>query len=227
MSCVNSYFISWILGLLIFDVQFIHGLNVCRGDQISNVSLPTELQSEVLLPCFFESDFLNSNQTNESCVVWTHLNSTKREIVEISLDGDTKFWNNRRGRIKAFPKLLESELLYFSIQIRNVQQSDLGVYHCSLFRENCLLAYKRIELHNEPAVTPEDSLTWLIPTGAAGGAALLVVLLVLLVVACKFFKRQENNIMEPVYENTSQTKYTNREKFTNENRMTISNPIYN
>ncbi len=128
---------------------FFTGLNVCRGDQITNVSLPTELQSEVLLPCFFESDFLNSNQTNESCVVWTHLNSTNREIVEIGLDGEAKFWNNRLGRINTFPKLPESELLDFSIQIRNVQQSDLGVYHCTLFRETgCLLAYKRIELHN-------------------------------------------------------------------------------
>ncbi|XP_052413264.1 uncharacterized protein LOC127958437 [Carassius gibelio] len=226
MSCVNSYFISWILGLLIFDVQFKHGLNECRGDQISNVSLPTELQSEVLLPCVFETDFLDSNQTNESCVVWTHLNSTNGGIVEISLDGEAKFWNNRRGRIKAFPKLQHSDLLDFSIQIRNVQQSDLGVYQCSLFRVNCFLAYKRIKLHNEPAVVPVDSLTWLIPTGAAGGVALLVVLLVLLVVACKFFRRQENNIIEPVYENTSQAKFTNREKFTNGNGMKISNPIY-
>ncbi len=86
---------------------------------------------------------------NESCVVWTHLNSTNREIVEIGLDGEAKFWNNRLERIKTFPKLPESELLDFSIQIRNVQQSDLGVYHCTLFRETgCLLFYKRIELHN-------------------------------------------------------------------------------
>ncbi|XP_042580414.1 uncharacterized protein LOC109045818 [Cyprinus carpio] len=227
MPCVNSYFIFWILGLLIFDVQFIHGLNACRKDQISNVSLTTALQSEVMLPCFFESDFLNSNQTNESCVVWTHLSSTNNEIVEISLDGEAKFWNNRHGRIKTFPKLVESELLDFSIKIRNVQQSDLGVYHCSLFREtSCLLAYKRIELQNEPAVVSVDSLTWLIPTGVAGGAALLVVLLVLLVVACKFFKRQENNITEPVYENTSQVKFTNRAKFTNENGVSLSNPTY-
>lgn len=125
------------------------GLNACRKDQISNVSLTTALQSEVMLPCFFESDFLNSNQTNESCVVWTHLSSTNNEIVEISLDGEAKFWNNRHGRIKTFPKLVESELLDFSIKIHNVQQSDLGVYHCSLFREtSCLLAYKRIELQN-------------------------------------------------------------------------------
>ncbi len=128
---------------------FFTGLNECRGDQLTDISLPTDLQSEVLLPCFFESDFLNSNQTNESCVVWTHLNSTNREIVEIGLDGEAKFWNNRLERIKTFPKLPESELLDFSIQIRNVQQSDLGVYHCTLFRETgCLLFYKRIELHN-------------------------------------------------------------------------------
>ncbi len=129
--------------------MFFTGLNACRGDQLTDISLPTDLQSEVLLPCFFESDFLNSNQTNESCVVWTHLNSTNREIVEIGLDGEAKFWNNRLGRIKTFPKIPESELLNFSIQIRNVQQSDLGVYHCTLFRETgCLLFYKRIELHN-------------------------------------------------------------------------------
>ncbi|KAK2911821.1 hypothetical protein Q8A67_003954 [Cirrhinus molitorella] len=119
---------------------------------MTNVKLSIELQSDVLLPCFFKSDLLNSNQTNETCVVWTHLNSTYKNIVEISLDGETKFWNNQGGRIRKFPKLPESELLDFSIQIRNVQQSDLGIYHCNLFRQTCLLAYKRIELHNGQTV---------------------------------------------------------------------------
>ncbi|XP_048044247.1 uncharacterized protein LOC125267036 isoform X2 [Megalobrama amblycephala] len=237
MPCEMSYFISWILKLLLFDVKFIYGLNVCRGDLITNVSLSTELQSEVLLPCSFESDLLKPNRTNESCVVWTHLNT--QDFVEISLDGEAKFWNNRRGRIETFPKLPESELLDFSIRIRNVQQSDLGVYHCKLFREtNCFLAYKIIDLHKV------DSLTWLIPAGSAGGA---VVLLVLLIIACKFFKCKEKNSREPVYENTSnhRAKFTNegsqekksrepayentsnhRSKFTNEGRISHSNPIY-
>ncbi|ROL51427.1 hypothetical protein DPX16_22523 [Anabarilius grahami] len=152
MPCEKSYFISWILRLLLFDVKFIYGLNVCRGDLITNVSLSTELQSEVLLPCSFESDLLKPNRTNESCVVWTHLNT---DFVEISLDGEAKFWNNRRGRIETFPKLPESELLDFSIRIRNVQQSDSGVYHCKLFREtNCFLAYKIIDLHKETSDQP-------------------------------------------------------------------------
>lgn len=51
-----------------------------------------------------------------------------------------KFWNNRHGWIKTFQKLLESEWLNFSIQIRNVQQSDLG-------ETACFLAYKRTELY--------------------------------------------------------------------------------
>ncbi|KAL1274856.1 hypothetical protein QQF64_027670 [Cirrhinus molitorella] len=227
MLCVNSYFISWILGLLIFNVQFIHGLNVCQGVLISNVNVSTELQSDVLLPCSFESDLLNSKLTNDTCVVWTHLNSTNREIVEIPLDGEAKFWSSRRGRIKTFPKLPESELLCFSIQIRNVQQSDLGVYHCNLFSEtSCLLTYKRIQLHNlnsEAAGVSVNSLTWPITAGAAGGAAMLVVLLVLVLVACKFFKCQANNICEPVYENTSQM---HRAKFTSEYKMSVINPVY-
>ncbi|XP_067264343.1 uncharacterized protein [Chanodichthys erythropterus] len=195
MPCEMSYYMSWILRLLLFDVKLIYGLNVCRGDLITNVSLSTELQSEVLLPCTFESDLLKPNRTNESCVVWTHLNT---EFVEISLDGEAKFWNYRHGRIETFPKLPESD---FSIRIRNVQQSDLGVYHCKLFREtNCFLAYKIIDLHKV------DSLTWLIPAGGA------VVLLVLLIIACKFFKCQEKKSSEPVYENTS----NHRAKFTNE-----------
>lgn len=124
---------------------FFTGVNACWGNLTSNVSLSTELQSGVLLPCSFESDLLKSNQTNDSCAVWAHLNT---DFVEINLDGEPKFWNNRRGRIEPFPKLAESELLDFSIRIHNVQQSDLGVYHCKLFREtNCFLAYKIIELH--------------------------------------------------------------------------------
>ncbi|KAF4113047.1 hypothetical protein G5714_005592 [Onychostoma macrolepis] len=64
-----------------------------------------------------------------------------------------------------------------------MQQSDLGVYHCTLFRETgCLLAYKRIELHNVDFQWP-----WMIIAGAAVGGA---VLLVLVIITMKVFKRQ-------------------------------------
>ncbi|XP_055055962.2 uncharacterized protein [Misgurnus anguillicaudatus] len=206
---VKRHVIFWIL-LLILYVTFKHGLNACQTELIANTSLTAELQSDVRLPCSFKSDLLQSNRTDTG-VEWRQLTPAVVDIVEISLEGEAKFWNSKRGRIKTFPKL-ESGLPQFSILIRNVQQSDLGLYHCNLFREiGCLLAYKQIELR--PAVVlvdSENTLTWLIPVAATGGG---VVLLMLLIITFKCFKRKQNISGGPVYENTSRT---NRIKTPNE-----------
>lgn len=121
------------------------GLLACQGELITNTSLTTELQSDVLLPCSFTSDILQSKTENTS-VVWIQHTTVNPDIVEITLEGESKFWNDRGRRIKTSPKRT-SGLSEFSILIRNVQQSDLGLYRCKLFREiGCLLAYVEIDL---------------------------------------------------------------------------------
>ena len=109
----------------------------------SNVT--TELQSDVLLPCIFKATLLGSNKTADIAAVWSQTTIPADNLVEIRLQGEVMFWNNRGGRIKTFPKLSESG--NFSILLRNVQQSDLGLYRCELFNgTNCMIAYQEVQL---------------------------------------------------------------------------------
>ncbi|KAL6463866.1 hypothetical protein MHYP_G00282570 [Metynnis hypsauchen] len=132
------------------------------------INVTTDLQSDVLLPCNFEATLLGSKKTADIEAVWSH--STPAEnLVEIKLQGEVSFWNNRDKRIKTFPKLLESG--NFSILLRNVQQSDLGFYRCKLHEGiNCSIAYQEVQLGL--AAVSEYQKT--IIAGASGGAAVLL-----------------------------------------------------
>ncbi|XDV20401.1 hypothetical protein PO909_025734 [Leuciscus waleckii] len=110
--------------------QNIH--NICQKKLISRVSVSTELQSEILLPCLFEAALFGSNLTTRSSALWTHINTTVYYIVDILVNDQPRFWSYRRGRIKA----LSDRSGNFSIMISDVQRSDLGLYHCELFRES-------------------------------------------------------------------------------------------
>lgn len=80
-----------------------------------------------------------------SSAAWTQINEIIDYIVEIKVNDHASFWNNRRNRIKAFHAAAASG--NFSILIRDVQLSDLGLYRCELFRDvNCSLGYKEIEI---------------------------------------------------------------------------------
>ncbi|XP_056602782.1 uncharacterized protein si:dkey-65b12.12 isoform X2 [Triplophysa dalaica] len=146
-------------------------------------------------------DLLESNKTEGTSVVWIQNTTANPNIVEITLEGESKFWNDRGGRIKTFPKL-KSELPDFSILIHNVQQSDLGHYWCKLYIETfCLLAFVNIDL--QEAVVSDNTVTWLILPAATGGGIVLLVSLII----CKLVKRQKNT-REVVYENTSEIRKT-------------------
>ncbi|XP_016416674.1 uncharacterized protein LOC107746858 [Sinocyclocheilus rhinocerous] len=122
------------------------GQDVCNeGKHVTRINLATELQSEILLPCLFEPALTGSNPTMNLGAVWTQINETINYIVEIEVNCAESFWNNRRNRIKAFSAAAASG--NFSILIRDVQLSDLGLYRCELFRDvNCSLGYKEIEI---------------------------------------------------------------------------------
>ncbi len=78
-----------------------------------------------------------------SSAVWTQINETIDYIVEIKVNAHESFWNNRHNRIEAFRAAAASG--NFSILIKDVQLSDLGLYRCELFRDiNCSLGYKEI-----------------------------------------------------------------------------------
>ncbi|KAK7173451.1 hypothetical protein R3I93_003313 [Phoxinus phoxinus] len=164
---------------------YVKGHKVCQQKLISRVSFSTELQSDVLLPCLFEAALFRSNLTTKSSAVWTQINTTVHSIVVIPVNDQPKFWNDRHGRIKAF----SYKSANFSIMIRDVQRSDLGLYRCELFREsNCSLGYREISL-----TLVEFSLLQNWQLIVAGGGGLLLLCLITVCVYCARMKRESDH----------------------------------
>ncbi|KAK9974492.1 hypothetical protein ABG768_022583 [Culter alburnus] len=170
---------------LLYVQSFHTGHNVCQQKLISRVSLSTELQSEILLPCLFEAALFGSDLTTSSSAIWTQITTTVDYIVDIKVNVPESFWNNRNGRIQAFRDRSGSG--NFSILISNVQRSDLGLYRCELFREsNCSLGYREISL----SLVEFSQLNWQLIV--AGGGFLLLCL----ITVCVYYtwtKRQTVN----------------------------------
>ncbi|KAI4891801.1 hypothetical protein NFI96_014803, partial [Prochilodus magdalenae] len=140
LNCFMLFTVWVLLRLPVFTAE-----SKCRSELTSRINVTTELRSDVLLPCIFEPTLLGSNKTADVAAVWSQRNITVNNLVEIKLQGVVMFWSNRGGRIKAFPKLSESG--NFSILLRNVQRSDLGLYRCELYEgTNCSIAYQELHL---------------------------------------------------------------------------------
>ncbi|KAL7834996.1 hypothetical protein SRHO_G00292430 [Serrasalmus rhombeus] len=166
--------------VLLFELRFfglwtlwwcclVTGSTGCQMQYVGRSSVTTDLQSDVLLPCIFEATLLGSNQTADIAAVWSQTTIPADNLLEISLQSGVMFWNNRDKRIKTFTKLSESG--NFSILLRNVQQSDLGLYRCELHEGiNCSIAYQEVQLGL--AAVSEYQKT--IIAGASGGAVLLL-----------------------------------------------------
>ncbi|XP_016089927.1 uncharacterized protein [Sinocyclocheilus grahami] len=165
------------------------GQDVCNERKhVTRINLTTELQSEILLPCLFEEALIGSNLTMNLGAVWTQINETINYIVEIKVNGPESFWNNRRHRIKAFSAAAASG--NFSILIRDVQLSDLGLYSCELFRDiNCSLGYKEIEI-SLAAVEFSLHNNWQLVVAGGGGGGFLLLCLITVCVYYTWTKRQ-------------------------------------
>ncbi|XP_051965095.1 uncharacterized protein si:dkey-65b12.12 [Xyrauchen texanus] len=170
--------ISWVW--LLLCCCHVRGHGVCQSYLVTRTNLTTELQSEILLPCYFEPAFSGSILTVS--VVWTHINTPDDSIVEIKVSGEVLFWNQRGKRIKAFPNLSGSG--NFSILIRDVQRSDLGLYRCEVYREsNCSLGFKHTHL-SLTAFKLSLLNNWQLMLAAGGGVLLLCVF-----TACCYYTR--------------------------------------
>ncbi|KAF7688608.1 hypothetical protein HF521_013415 [Silurus meridionalis] len=135
---------------------FGNGENLCHSELLIHSNITAELQSDVLLPCNFHPTLLGSDKTADIAVVWTQRNTTTHSLLEISLQGDVRFWDYKGGRIKTFPKLSESG--NFSILLQKVQLYDLSLYHCELFNGfNCTVAYQEIQLGLTTFFQPHES----------------------------------------------------------------------
>lgn len=125
-------------------------------EPLPSIRIATKLLFDILLPCSFTPGDLGLNKTSDIAAVWSQ-NDTADQLLEIKQQGAVMFWNNRSGRIQAFPESSDSG--NFSILLHKVQLSDLGLYHCELFKGNiCALAYQDIYInmgkkpiiHSEP-----------------------------------------------------------------------------
>nr|XP_021332249.1 uncharacterized protein si:dkey-65b12.12 isoform X3 [Danio rerio] len=165
----------------------VRGNGVCQRKFIKRINVTTELESNVLLPCLFDPDLFRSLKlSTNSTADWSQINTTVQHIVEIKVNGESSFWDNRRGRIKAFSS--QSGSGNFSILINKVQSSDLGLYQCELFREfNCSLAYTEISLALVEFLFLDN---WQLVIPAATGGGFLLLCLVSLSVYFAWIKRQ-------------------------------------
>ncbi|KAK2816276.1 hypothetical protein Q7C36_022547 [Tachysurus vachellii] len=146
---------------------------LCKRELLKSSNVSAELQSDVLLPCNFDPVLLGSDKTADVAVVWKQINTTTHGLLEISQHGVERFWNNRDGRIKHFPKLSASG--NFSILLKKVQSYDLGLYSCELHHgTNCLIGYQEIQLSQ--VSLPPTSID--IIAGAGAAAALLCLFLI-------------------------------------------------
>ncbi|XP_049322382.1 uncharacterized protein LOC103031226 [Astyanax mexicanus] len=181
----------------------VHGNSTCSGQHDSRINISTELQSDVLLPCNFNSSLLGSDLTADIAAVWIYKNITEDSLVEISLKTGVMFWKNRGGRIKTFPKLSTSG--NFSILLHKVNKSDLGLYRCELFNGTCRIAYQEIQL-GLSTVSPYFYQTSII-AGTSGGAVLLLLIILLFYIRKKRTGRSRtggvcgNRRDPPIYEN--------------------------
>ncbi|KAL6463870.1 hypothetical protein MHYP_G00282610 [Metynnis hypsauchen] len=196
--------------VLLFELRFfglwtlwwcclVTGSRGCQMQHVGIINVTTDLQSDVLLPCNFEATLLGSNKTADIAAVWSQTTIPADNLVEIKLQGEVSFWNNRDKRIKTFPKLSESG--NFSILLRNVQQSDLGLYRCELHEGiNCMIAYQEVQL----GLAAVSEYQKYVIAGASGGA---VVLLLSTAGVCYIAsKRKRGTKEEAIYENSTEVR---------------------
>ncbi|XP_035383279.1 uncharacterized protein LOC113589995 isoform X2 [Electrophorus electricus] len=179
-------------------LRCLSGESICNRSNIGSINITTELRSDVLLPCYFEPVLLGSDMTADIVAVWIQENEAIPNLLEITLQGDVRSWNIKGGRIKTFSKLSVSG--NFSILLHKVNQSDLGLYRCELFKGiNCSIAYQDIGLHTVKGSHTQNALVqnWLF---IAGGGA--VALLVLVVSLCGLKRTCANASNRSLYENT-------------------------
>ncbi|KAG7314758.1 hypothetical protein KOW79_022061 [Hemibagrus wyckioides] len=174
-----------ILCLLIWHLSSISGEHLCKDKLLKRSNVSTELQSDVLLPCDFDPALLGSDKTADIAVQWRQINTTSHGLLEISLQGEAMFWNNKKGRIKHFPKLSESG--NFSLLLQKVQPYDLSLYTCELFNGTSSIGCQEIELQKNWAFI-------------AGGGA--VAFIFLLVVACLIKRACSNSSNNHIYANS-------------------------
>ncbi|XP_060719597.1 uncharacterized protein LOC132841315 isoform X4 [Tachysurus vachellii] len=154
--------------------MFVKGELLCKRELLKRCNVSAELQSDVLLPCNFDPVLLGSNKTADVAVVWKQINTTTHGLLEISQHGVERFWNNRNGRVKHFPKLSASG--NFSILLKKVQSYDLGLYSCELHHgTNCSIGYQEIQLGQDLASAFHQAN---IITAATTGAVVLCIIII-------------------------------------------------
>ncbi|XP_060768417.1 uncharacterized protein LOC132875565 [Neoarius graeffei] len=193
----------WIVWLSICRISYMSGGVMCPSSYTDQGNISVKLQSDVLLPCSFNPTLLGSDKTADIAVVWSQRNTTSHNLLEILLKGELRPWNNKGGRIKAFPELSESG--NFSILLEKVQLYDRGLYSCELFNgTSCRIAYQEIQLIQ----TAENILLKNWPFIVGGGAVALILLVVLI---CCIKRAHSNASNTRIYANSGFEKRNDKE----------------
>ncbi|KAM9440921.1 uncharacterized protein Hap1MRO34_026062 [Clarias gariepinus] len=211
-------FSLWILWSCLL---FVHGAEWCQNRCINRSNISTELQSDVLLPCNFSPTLLGSDKSADIAVVWSQINTTTHNLVEISLQGIVSSWDYKGGRIKYFFKPSESG--NFSILIQKVQLYDVSLYQCELFNgTGCIIAYQEIQLGLATFFHRTE-----IIAGASAGAVFLC-----LFIACVFIGTKRKCRLHPEsthdcpYDNPIYASYTVQLSHYGNEALVSDNPIY-
>ncbi|XP_066505729.1 uncharacterized protein [Hoplias malabaricus] len=188
----------WTLWISTWHLFYSSGESPCKSELILSLNVTTVLQSDVLLPCNFSPGLIGLNTTADIAAVWSHRNMTVDNLVEITLQGQTMYWKNYNRQIKTFSSVSASG--NFSILLRNVTQSDEGLYQCDLFNgTGCRIAYQDIFLNILQQSVFQSALAYYWSIIAGGGTATLILLLVSFFCVKLLCKKAPNEI---VYENT-------------------------
>ncbi|KAG9348637.1 hypothetical protein JZ751_002377 [Albula glossodonta] len=114
-----EYWTFWIV--LYCSLASSQGVRSHCENCVKYVTLSTQLNSEVILPCLLEL----ATSDDHMNVVWTQ--SSSGALLEMTQAGHINFNDPREGRVKVFPN---NGIGNFSIRIDQLQNSDLGEYCC-------------------------------------------------------------------------------------------------
>ncbi|XP_035288509.1 uncharacterized protein si:dkey-65b12.12 [Anguilla anguilla] len=153
------------------------------------LGLAVPLDADVLLPCSFQPGLLQEAQSSGLAVLWRQ--GQFNYLVELKLPEEALFWDSRKGRVEVFKHLFHEG--NFSILMRSVQESDLGLYHCELFEGiNCSIGCQEVELSLRKAGNTWPGVMvdyWYCVAG--GGVFLLLLLGCACCVWCRCVKMQQ------------------------------------
>ncbi|KAI1893538.1 hypothetical protein AGOR_G00124760 [Albula goreensis] len=184
-----EYWTFWIV--LYCSLASSQGVRSHCENCVKYVTLSTQLNSEVILPCLLELAMSDDHMN----VVWTQ--SSSGALLEMTQAGHINFNDPREGRVKVFPN---NGIGNFSIRIDQLQNSDLGEYCC---KGANVSACSVVEVSSDDSGAHDVVVAFIMKNWyliCAGGA--LIILLIICVCCAYWVKQRKKDNYDPDYINT-------------------------